>query len=178
MLLPRVRDDLAEYKRLNFHLFMALKKAIFKPAAFFKGILLPICEVRNMIVQHWQAHGGWQAGDCSLRDAVILSSVLARTSIPVLHSSAALLKIAEMPYNGWTAVSTVSVRNGALAGANSIFLRVLLNKKYALPYRVIDALVHHFYKFTHDQRELPVLWHQALLVFAQRYAAGGGERRH
>ena len=48
VLLPRVRDDLAEYKRLNFHLFMALKKAIFKPAAFFKGILLPICEVQRM----------------------------------------------------------------------------------------------------------------------------------
>ena len=44
-LLPRVRDDIAEFKRLNFHLFMALKKALFKPAAFFKGILLPLCEV-------------------------------------------------------------------------------------------------------------------------------------
>ena len=49
VLLPRVRDDLSEYKRLNFHLFMALKKAIFKPAAFFKGILLPICEVRGHV---------------------------------------------------------------------------------------------------------------------------------
>jgi hypothetical protein len=46
ILLPRIRDDIAEFKRLNFHLFMALKKALFKPAAFFKGILLPICEVR------------------------------------------------------------------------------------------------------------------------------------
>ena len=46
VLLPRIRDDIAEFKRLNFHLFMALKKALFKPAAFFKGILLPICEVR------------------------------------------------------------------------------------------------------------------------------------
>ncbi len=45
VLLPRIRDDLSEYKKLNFHLFMALKKAIFKPASFFKGILLPICEV-------------------------------------------------------------------------------------------------------------------------------------
>lgn len=37
VLLPRVRDDIAEYKRLNFHLYMALKKALFKPAAWFKG---------------------------------------------------------------------------------------------------------------------------------------------
>eukprot|EP00051_Salpingoeca_urceolata_P027599 m.482324 g.482324 ORF g.482324 m.482324 type:complete len:434 (-) comp22494_c0_seq1:18-1319(-) len=137
VLLPRVRDDIDEYKRLNFHLFMALKKALFKPAAFFKGILLPLCE----------------AGDCTLREAVIVGSVLARVSIPVLHSSAALLKIAEMPYTG----------------ANSIFLKVLLDKKYALPYRVVDALVFHFYRFTHDHREMPVLWHQALLTFMQRY---------
>jgi essential nuclear protein 1 len=45
-----------------------------------------------------------------------------------LHSAAALLKIAEMEYSG----------------ANSIFIRVLLEKKYALPFRVIDAVVHHF----------------------------------
>eukprot|EP00048_Salpingoeca_helianthica_P024443 m.32395 g.32395 ORF g.32395 m.32395 type:complete len:427 (+) comp9390_c1_seq2:266-1546(+) len=136
-LLPRMRDDIAEYKRLNFHLFMALKKALFKPAAFFKGILIPLCE----------------AGDCSLREAVIVCSVLARSSIPVLHSAAALLKIAELPYTG----------------ANSIFLRVMLDKKYALPYRVVDALVFHFLRFEGEKRALPVLWHQALLVFVQRY---------
>lgn len=39
-----------------------------------------------------------------------------------------MLKIAEMPYNG----------------ANSIFLRLLIDKKYALPFRVVDALVFHF----------------------------------
>lgn len=38
VLLPRVRDDIAEYKRLNFHLYMALKKALFKPGAWFKGM--------------------------------------------------------------------------------------------------------------------------------------------
>jgi len=27
------------------------------------------------------------------------------------------------------------------SGANSIFLRILISKKYALPFRVIDALV-------------------------------------
>ncbi len=69
---------------------MALKKALFKPAGFFKGILLPLCE----------------SGTCNLREAVIISSVIAKMSIPMLHSSAALLKIAEMDYTG----------------ANSIFL--------------------------------------------------------
>lgn len=39
VLLPRIRDDLAEYKRLNFHLYQALRKALFKPGGFMKGIL-------------------------------------------------------------------------------------------------------------------------------------------
>lgn len=137
VLYPRIRDDIAEFKRLNFHLYMALKKSLFKPAAFFKGILLPLCE----------------SGTCTLREAVIVGSILAKTSIPVLHSSAALLKIAEMDYNG----------------ANSIFLRILVDKKYALPFRVVDAVVYHFLRFTRDKRELPVLWHQSLLTFVQRY---------
>ncbi|NXX96764.1 BYST protein, partial [Centropus bengalensis] len=137
VLLPRVRDDIAEYKRLNFHLYMALKKALFKPAAWFKGILIPLCE----------------SGTCTLREAIIIGSILTKCSIPVLHSSAAMLKIAEMHYSG----------------ANSIFLRLLIDKKYALPFRVVDALVFHFLAFRTDQRVLPVLWHQCLLAFAQRY---------
>lgn len=137
VLLPRVRDDITEYKRLNFHLYMSLKKSLFKPAAFFKGILLPLCE----------------SGTCTLREALIIGSVIAKTSIPLLHSCAALLKIAEMEYSG----------------ANSIFIRVLLDKKYALPFRVIDAVIFHFLRFQQDPRSLPVLWHQSLLTFVQRY---------
>lgn len=137
VLLPRVRDDIAEYKRLNFHLYMALKKALFKPGAWFKGILIPLCE----------------SGTCTLREAIIIGSILTKCSIPVLHSSAAMLKIAEMPYNG----------------ANSIFLRLLIDKKYALPFRVVDALVFHFLAFRTDQRTLPVLWHQSFLALCQRY---------
>ncbi|XP_034187076.2 bystin [Osmia lignaria lignaria] len=137
VLLPRIRDDIAEYKRLNFHLYQALRKALFKPAGFMKGILLPLLE----------------SGTCTLREAVIIGSVIAKNSIPILHSSAAMLKIAEMDYTG----------------ANSIFLRIFFDKKYALPYRVIDAVVFHFIRFERDPRELPVLWHQSLLVFVQRY---------
>lgn len=137
VLLPRVRDDLCEYKKLNMHLYNALKRALFKPAAFMKGIILPLLE----------------GGDCTLREAIIFGSVVARSSIPVLHSSACLLKICEMAYSG----------------ANSIFIRYFLDKRYALPYRVVDAAVFHFLRFENDKRELPVLWHQSLLTFAQRY---------
>lgn len=116
---------------------MALKKALYKPAAFFKGIIVPLC-----------------MGGCSLREAVIIGSIVSKTSIPMLHSAACLLKIAELPYTG----------------ANSLFIRVLLDKKYALPYRVVDSLVFHFLGCKHDSRgDMPVLWHQSLLVFCQRY---------
>ena len=139
VLLPRVRDDIAEHKRLHFALYQALRKATFKPAAFYKGILIPLCASRT----------------CTLREAVVLSSVLTRGSIPMLHSAAALLKLAELPY----------------AGTTSFFLRVLLDKKYALPFRVVDALVDHFLRFRGETRVVPVVWHQSLLCFAQRYKA-------
>uniref|UniRef100_A0A8C2LLJ9 Bystin n=1 Tax=Cricetulus griseus TaxID=10029 RepID=A0A8C2LLJ9_CRIGR len=136
---PRVWDGIAEYKQLNFHLYMALKKALFKPGAWFKGILIPLCE----------------SGTCTLREAIIVGSIITKCSIPVFPPSAAMLKIAEMEYSG----------------ANSIFLRLLLDKKYALPYRVLDALVFHFLGFRTEKRQLPVLWHQCLLTLAQRYKA-------
>ncbi|KAJ1336257.1 hypothetical protein BSLG_007485 [Batrachochytrium salamandrivorans] len=137
ILMDRIRNEIQESKKLNYHLYMALKKALYKPAAFFKGFLLPICE----------------SGTCTLREAAIIGSVLIKISVPALHAAAALLKIAEMDYTG----------------PNSLFIRILLDKKYALPYKVIDSLVFHFLRFRGDSRELPVLWHQALLTFAQRY---------
>ena len=70
-----------------------------------QGLLLPLCA----------------GGDCTLREAVILTSAIRRTSIPGLHSAAALMRLADMPYSGTT----------------SFFIRVLLDKKYSLPYRVV-----------------------------------------
>lgn len=137
VLLDRVRDEIQHTKKLNYHLYMALKKALYKPGAFFKGILLPLCE----------------SGTCTLREAAIIGSVITKVSIPILHSSAALMKLADMDYTG----------------PNSLFIRILLDKKYALPFKVIDAVVFHFLRFKRDPREMPVLWHQSLLVFAQRY---------
>lgn len=136
-LLEHVRQDIRENKRLNFHLYMALKKALYKPQAFFKGIIIPLCESQN----------------CTLREAAIIGSVLSKVSVPVIHSAATLMKLASMAYSG----------------GNSMFIRVLLNKKYSLPTRVIAELGKHFLKFTSDPRTLPVLWHQSLLTFTQRY---------
>ena len=45
ILLDKVRDDIAENKKLNYHLYMAVKKSLYKPGAFFKGLLFPLCQV-------------------------------------------------------------------------------------------------------------------------------------
>lgn len=137
VLLDSIRADVMGNKKLNYHYYMSLKKAVYKPAAFFKGILLPLCKE-----------------NCTLREAAIIASVLQRVSIPSHHSAVAIHKMAmEKEYNG----------------ASSIFIKTLLNKKYALPAPVIGSVVRHFASFIDDNRELPVLWHQALLVFVQRY---------
>ncbi|XP_076470459.1 bystin-like [Babylonia areolata] len=136
-LLPRIRDDIAEYKRLNFHLMQSLKRALFKTSAFFKGIVFALIE----------------SGDCTLREALIISSIIREHSIPVGHAGAAIDRICQLDYTG----------------ASSIFLRTLLDKKYALSYSVVDAVCDHFLRFMRDERQMPVLWHQALLTFAQRY---------
>ncbi|KAI9811708.1 MAG: snoRNA-binding rRNA-processing protein [Thelocarpon impressellum] len=154
VLLGRVRFDIHETKKLNVHLYKALKKTLYKPAAFFKGFLFPLVESET----------------CTLREAHIVSSVLARVSIPVLHSAAALLRLCDVAAEQAAAVTEEG-------GATNIFIRVLLEKKYALPYRVIDVLVFHFLRFrpaanreaTSKDARLPVLWHQSLLAFAQRY---------
>ena len=164
VILERVREDIHETKKLNVHLYNALKKALYKPAAFFKGFLFPLVN----------------SGTCTLREAQIISSVLARVSIPVLHSAAALMRLTEIAAEQ----TSVSTEGG---GATNIFIRVLLEKKYALPYKVIDNLVFHFLRFRASEPsnllesewvisgpalkdlKLPVLWHQSLLAFAQRY---------
>lgn len=165
ILLPAVRDSIAETKKLHVHLYNALKKSLYKPAAFFKGILFPLLE----------------DGTCTLREAQIIGSVVARVSVPVLHSAAALLRLCDI-----AAAQFSTRRDDGGGGATNVFIRTLLEKKYALPYKVIDALVFHFLRFkalagveTADvdmdgnQKDvghrLPVLWHQALLAFAQRY---------
>ncbi|PPR02441.1 hypothetical protein CVT24_001990 [Panaeolus cyanescens] len=146
VLLDAVRSDIQENKKLKDHYYWALRKSLYKPGAFFKGFLFPLLDQ-----------------GCTLKEGTIIASVLARAKIPVLHASAALLRIAEMDYSG----------------PNSLFIRVLIDKKFELPYKVVDGLVFHFIRLSNtykaksraDAEKLPVLWHQSLLVFAQRYAS-------
>ncbi|KAL5489443.1 hypothetical protein EMCRGX_G018535 [Ephydatia muelleri] len=127
--------------------------------------LPPVLGPQEVPLQAGRLLQGHPPGSCSLREALIIASALAKTSVPMLHSGAAILKIAEMEYSG----------------ANSIFLRALLDKKYALPYHVVDAVFSHFLRmdaavgirvWIRDYPApcpLPVLWHQSLLTFVQRH---------
>ncbi|KAI6207303.1 Cell adhesion protein byn-1 [Aphelenchoides fujianensis] len=80
-LLPRVLDDIMEFRKLNVHLFNALKKAVYKPTAFVKGILLPMCnsDAFSMIVAH------------------VIRGVLNAVSLPVFHAATAMIKISRLP---------------------------------------------------------------------------------
>lgn len=165
VILDRVREEIHETKKLNVHLFNALKKGLYKPAAWFKGFLFPLVG----------------SGTCTLREAHIISAVLVRVSVPVLHSAAALKGLCDIAAQE----SSAGTEGG---GATNIFIKALLEKKYALPYQVIDALVFHFLRFRSvdpasvtpdnmgdltgaaaNELRLPVIWHQSLLAFAQRY---------
>lgn len=50
ILLERVREEIQETKKLSVQLYMALKKSMYKPSAFFKGILFPLCEVSAALI--------------------------------------------------------------------------------------------------------------------------------
>ncbi|KAK1442753.1 bystin [Babesia gibsoni] len=78
ILLPIIRRDIQGSRKLNYHLYMALKKAIFKPMAWFQGILVPLVE-----------------NGCTYREAAIVGNALRRISIPVLHASAFILRICQ-----------------------------------------------------------------------------------
>lgn len=147
VLLERFRDNIEtnEDHSLNYHIYRAIKKSIYKPSAFFKGFLFPLAET-----------------GCNIREATIAGSVLTKVSVPALHSSAALSYLLRLPFSP----------------ATTVFIKILLDKKYALPYQTVDECVYYFMRFRivddgsngeDATRTLPVIWHKAFLVFAQRY---------
>lgn len=151
VLLERFRTSIedSEDHSLNYHIYRALKKSLYKPGAFFKGFLFPLVD-----------------SHCSVREATIAASVLAKISVPVLHSSVALTQLVQRDFKPST----------------TVFIRVLIEKKYALPYQTLDELVFYFMRFRKaaqvndsmideekEEPQLPVVWHKAFLSFAQRY---------
>lgn len=48
VLLDAIREDIQQNKKLNVQYYEALKKALYKPSAFFKGIIFPMLDVRTL----------------------------------------------------------------------------------------------------------------------------------
>ncbi|KAL6660210.1 hypothetical protein ACP70R_002332 [Stipagrostis hirtigluma subsp. patula] len=137
ILLPRVRNDIRQNKRLHFALYQSLKNSFIS----LQPLTRAFC-CRSV-----------GEGNCTLREAVIIGSIIQKVSIPFLHASVALVKLAEMEYCGTT----------------SYFIKLFLDKKYALPYKALDAVLAHFMRFLDEERIMPVIWHQSLLAFVERY---------
>lgn len=57
-----VKRDMNRHKKLNYHHYLALKKGLYKPAAWIRGILFPFC----------------QDGECTLKEASIIGSVISK----------------------------------------------------------------------------------------------------
>lgn len=82
-LLPIVRENISQNKKLNLRLFLALKKATYKPAAFYKAILLPLLK-----------------NNCTLKESRMITGVISKCSIPALHSAAAIMLILNLKLSG------------------------------------------------------------------------------
>ena len=147
-LLPAIRSDIRKNKKLNIHYYNSLKKSLFKPAAFFKGIILTLSK------------------SLSSREAGIIGSILRKCSIPSEHGSAALMKLMQYCKEG---------RNGISIGA-VFFMKILLLKKYAIPQQVKEGLVNFFLSYENYKGKIPVMWYQLFLVFVQQYKLGLSEQ--
>jgi essential nuclear protein 1 len=128
VLLPRVRDEVQQTRKASAQVYQAIRKATYKPGAFFKGLVLPLAE----------------DPDCSIREAFAFTTVLKRVAL----SAAALGRRAHE-----------AVRN-AVHVSSAMFLRCLIMKRYALPYKTIDALFVHFMSFLNETERMPNLWHE------------------
>jgi essential nuclear protein 1 len=140
ILLPRIRDEIAAHKKLSPHLYECVFKSCFRPSAFYKGIVLPLAE----------------SGSCTLTESVIIGSVILKRHIPAMHSCAAIYRLACMKANNFA--------------SGLYFMQVLLRKKYALPYQVVDKLVEFFTQTASTNDELPILWHRTFQLFVESYA--------
>ena len=79
VLLNAVREDIRENGKLNVHYYDTLKYSVFKPAAFFKGVVFPMCEVCQVLaaplhklscsLERLYFEGGLDCWICNYEDA-------------------------------------------------------------------------------------------------------------
>lgn len=150
ILLPAVQDNIQQYKKLNYHLYMAVKKAMFKTSAFFKGFLLPLAE------------------DASTREAIIIGSILQKMSINVMDVAAALVKMTTYEYklgNGYFIKVLLSKRytlpTMVLDALINYFCKTGMQKDSTDAQDDYGEEEDYDEEIDHDDlpQEMPVMWH-------------------
>ena len=158
VLLENVRDNIFKYKKLNCHLYRAVKKSLFKTSAFFRGFLLPLAE------------------NATAREAVIIGSILGKVSINNLDAAAAIMKLTHMEYevgNGFF-LKTLLAKKYALP---TQVINALVNffLKFAVDGGSQADMNDEEYDDEDDgntgvaDKQMPVMWHQTLLTLVQCY---------
>ena len=155
ILLPNVQQNILRYKKLNYHLYMAVKKAMFKTGAFFKGFLLPLAEI------------------ATTRDAIIVGSILQKMSINPLDVAAALMKLTSMEYklgNGYF----LKILLGKKYTLPTIVLDAVID--YFCKTGMQDQEQptgedgeEYDEEMDVEVSEMPVMWHQTMLSLVQCY---------
>lgn len=140
VLLPAVRMDIKKSNKLNIHYYNCLKKAIFKPAGFFKGIIIPLSD------------------STSAKEASIIGSIIKKCSIPNAHSAACIMKLMEKCQN--------KISMGALFFTKMLLLKKYALPTPVKEALVNFFIKFNDYA---GKDPLPVLWHQTLLIFSQIY---------
>jgi len=130
---------------------MAVKKAMFKTSAFFKGFLIPLAE------------------ESTTREAIIIGSILQKMSIPALDVAAALVKMTTFEYklgNGYF----IKVLVGKRYTLPTMVLDALINYYCKTGMEKPPSEFEEDYE-AHQQieedelpKEMPVMWHQTVLT--------------
>jgi essential nuclear protein 1 len=156
ILLPNVQSNIAKYKKLNYHLYMAIKKAMFKTGPFFKGFLLPLAE------DHMT----------STREAIIIGSILQKMSINALDVAAALVKMSTYAYNLGNGYF-IKVLLGKRYTLPTIVLEQLIDYfcKTGLETKKEQGMDLEEMGEEEDDlpTDMPVMWHQTVLSLVQFY---------
>jgi len=148
VLLENVRDNIAKYKKLNCHLYKAVKKAVFKTSAFFRGFLLPLAE------------------DATAREAVIIGSILAKVSINNLDAAAAIMKCTHMEYQVGSGffLKTLLAKKYALPtqvinALVNFFIKFVDTDGADLADMDSDGEEFYAAKAAEGDKQMPVMWH-------------------
>nr|AAW25277.1 SJCHGC09292 protein [Schistosoma japonicum] len=142
-LLPKVKQDIKENRRLCFHLFEALIASMFRPEEFISGVYLP-----------------WVQSEMSKTEGIILSNLIKRATLKSRFAAVALALTLEEDF---------SIPRSMVV---ETFIAKKYHLPEAAVLRIINYFIS-FDKdcttyFT-DEKRMPLTWFKSLLVFLEFY---------